>query len=107
MSIPSVQDFISKVAQRQVWQQELAIVMGKEATPTAIAEWASTKGYDFTPEELAQEIEQRQADFKRRQEAGELSEEELDAVAGGGEVIMLAIGATALIGSGIFASRRR
>jgi hypothetical protein len=45
---------------------------------------AKSKGYDFSSEELWAEIQKRQAEFNQQEASGELSEEELEAVAGGG-----------------------
>ena len=48
-----------------------------------MTELANSKGYDFSSDELWAEIQKRQAEFERKQAAGELSDEELEAVAGG------------------------
>jgi hypothetical protein len=44
---------------------------------------ANSKGYDFSSDELWAGIQKRQAEFSQHEAAGELSDEELEAVAGG------------------------
>jgi len=49
----------------------------------AVTALAKSKGYDFSSEELWAEIQKRQAEFSQQEASGELSDEELEAVAGG------------------------
>lgn len=84
MSTAAVQDFLNKVGEDGALQAELAQAMEAENDRAAVTELAKSKGYDFTADELSAEIEQRQQEVATRQEAGQLSDEELEAVAGGG-----------------------
>ena len=97
MSMTAVQDFLGKVSEDQALQHDLAKALEAENDRQAVTDLAKSKGYDFSPEELAAEVERRQEEVARRQEAGELSDEELEAVAGGEFVISASF--TALIGS--------
>ena len=83
MSIEAVNQFLTKVSEDQELQAELATAMEAEDDRQASTELAAKHGYDFTPEELASEMENRQSEFQSKHEANELSEEELEAVAGG------------------------
>ena len=59
-----------------------------------------SKGYDFSSEELWAEIQKRQAELNQQEASGELSDEELEAVAGGGTpvvTIKITIGLTPVI----------
>ena len=76
MSIEAVNQFLTKVGEDQQLQAELAQAMEAENDRQAATELGAKHGYDFTPEELGSEIANRQS-------ADELSEEELEAVAGG------------------------
>jgi predicted ribosomally synthesized peptide with nif11-like leader len=101
MSIASVQEFLGKVSDDQSLQEELAIAMGSENDREAVTALAQSKGYDFTSDELAQEIENRQAEAQERQAAGELSDEELEAVAGGEFVVSTGIAASIILAGGL------
>ncbi|QZZ21560.1 Nif11-like leader peptide family natural product precursor [Leptothermofonsia sichuanensis E412] len=83
MSNTAVQEFLTKVSEDQALQEELAKAMEAEDDRQAVTDLAQSKGYSFTADELWQEIQARQAEAQQRQESGELSEEELEAVAGG------------------------
>ena len=83
MSIEAVNQFLTKVEEDQQLQAELAQAMEAEDDRQAATELAAKHGYDFTPDELASEIEKRQSEFQNNQTSDELSEEELEAVAGG------------------------
>ncbi|MDB9524600.1 Nif11-like leader peptide family natural product precursor [Oscillatoria sp. CS-180] len=98
MSATAVQEFLSKVAEDPALQNDLAKALEAENDRQAVADLAKSKGYDFSPEELTAEIERRQQEFVRRQEAGELSDDELEAVAGG-EAIITAIFVAATAGT--------
>jgi len=56
---------------------------------------AKSKGYDFSSEELWAAIQKRQAEFSQKEAAGELSDEELEAVAGGATPIASMVVASA------------
>ena len=86
MSMEAVNQFLTKVSEDQQLQAELAQAMEAEDDQQAATELAAKYGYDFTPDELGLEIQNRQSEFQSNQEAGTLSEEELEAVAGGGMV---------------------
>ncbi len=83
MTIEAVNQFLTKVSEDQELQAELATAMEAENDRTAATELGAKHGYDFTPEELGSEIANRQSEFQTKQEVNELSEEELEAVAGG------------------------
>ena len=83
MSVTSVQDFFKDVAEDQELQTELAKALETENDRAAVTELAKEKGYSFSEDELWAEVQARQAEFQKRQEAGELTDEELEAVAGG------------------------
>jgi hypothetical protein len=70
MTMTAVQDFLLKVSEEQSWQEELAIAMNTEDDREAVTALAQSK-----------------ASALARQEAGELSDEELEAVAGGEFVV--------------------
>ncbi|WNZ43910.1 Nif11-like leader peptide family natural product precursor [Leptolyngbya boryana CZ1] len=85
MSVEAVNQFLQKVAEDQSLQTELASVLGTPNDRDLTTELAKQNGYDFTSEELWAEVQKRQAELTQKQEAGELemSDEELEAVAGG------------------------
>lgn len=80
MSIDAVNQFLEKVAQDSKIQEELAQVMEAEDHRQAAVELGAKHGFEFTVEELITEVEKRQ---QAAIESGQLSEEELEAVAGG------------------------
>ena len=80
MSIQAVNQFLEKVAQDNKIQEELAQAMQAENDRQAVVELGAKNGFEFTGEELMTEIEKRQ---QAAADSGELSEEELEAVAGG------------------------
>lgn len=86
MSTAAVQDFLNQVGKDAALQAELAQAMEAENDRAAVTELAQSKGYDFTADELSAEINQRQQEAATGQEAGQLSDEELEAVAGGGMI---------------------
>ncbi|MDB9524601.1 Nif11-like leader peptide family natural product precursor [Oscillatoria sp. CS-180] len=101
MSITAVQEFLGKVAEDPALQNDLAKALEAESDRQAVANLAKSKGYDFSPEELAAEVERRQQEVAQRQEAGELSDDELEAVAGGELIVALTVsGAIASVGIG-------
>ncbi len=83
MTTTAVQEFLTKVGEDEALQKELATALEAENDRQAVTELAESKGYDFTPEELWAEVQKSQAEAQAKQEAGELSDEELEAVAGG------------------------
>jgi len=89
MSASAVQEFLEKVQTDESLAQELITALEAENDREAVAELATSKGYEVTSEELWAEIQKRQEEIQKRQEAGELSDEELEAVAGGGTPIVL------------------
>ena len=80
MSIEAVNQFLEKVAQDSKIQEELAQAMQAEDDRQAVVELGSKHGFEFTGEELMTEVEKRQ---QAAIDSGELSEEELEAFAGG------------------------
>ena len=95
MSTTAVQEFLAKVAEDESLQSDLTKAIEADNDREAVTQLGNSKGYDFTADELWAEIQQRQSEVQKRQEAGELSDEELEAVAGG-EVIIAATIATAI-----------
>jgi predicted ribosomally synthesized peptide with nif11-like leader len=83
MSITAVQEFLSKVAEDQALQSELAQALEADNDRQAVTDLANAKGYEFTAEELWAETQRRQAEFEQRRQVGELSDEDLEEVAGG------------------------
>ena len=88
MTNQAVSLFLEKVAADEQLKSQLAEVLesaedAEGADREAAAGLAKEHGFDFTSEELWAEIQKRQAEFQQRQEAGELTDEELEAVAGG------------------------
>ena len=107
MSTVAVQEFLGKVNEDQGLQEEIARAMEAENDRQAVTDLAKARGYEFTSDELWTEIENRQKDALTRQESGELSDEELEAVAGGefvvGSVIITAVSAAAVSGAATIA----
>jgi len=78
-----VEEFLNNVEEDQALQADLAKALEAENDREAVTALAKSKGYDFSSEELWAEVQKRQAEFEQKQAAGELSDEELEAVAGG------------------------
>lgn len=83
MSTAAVSEFLEKVGGDQALQADLVKAMQAPNDREAVTQLANDKGFEFTSEELWAEVQQRQQEFESRQTAGELSDEELEAVAGG------------------------
>lgn len=93
MSQEAVVQFLDAVPENEELQQRLvAILESSENDREDAAKLANEYGYDITPDELWAEIQKRQAEAARRQESGELTDEELEAVAGG-EVVAMTVAA--------------
>ena len=102
MSITAVQEFLAGVSEDESLQTELAEALQAENDRQAVADLAKAKGYEFSTDELWAEVQARQAEVQARQEAGELSDEELEAVAGGEVAIMMGVAYVgSLVGSAI------
>lgn len=85
MSDTKVEEFLKKVEEDQALQAELAKALEADNDQgEAVTALANSKGYDFSSDELWAGIQKRQAEFSQHEAAGELSDEELEAVAGGG-----------------------
>ena len=97
MSATAVQDFLAKVSEDKELQGEVAKAMETDNDREAVTVLAQSKGYEFTTDELGQEIQARQAELQRRQAAGELSDEELEAVAGGATPSVVAVTYTSVL----------
>ena len=87
----SVEKFLEDVNSDSGLQEELAKALEAENDREEVTKLANSKGYNFTSEELWKEIQKREKDLQKREEAGELSDEELEAVAGGGYTPMIGI----------------
>jgi predicted ribosomally synthesized peptide with nif11-like leader len=83
MSLTKVEEFLNNVGEDQALQADLAKALEAENDREAVTALAKSKGYDFSSEELWAAIQKRQAEFSQKEAAGELSDEELEAVAGG------------------------
>jgi predicted ribosomally synthesized peptide with nif11-like leader len=83
MSDTKVEEFLKKVEEDQALQSELAKALEAGNEREAVTALANSKGYDFSSDELWAGIQKRQAEFSQHEAAGELSDEELEAVAGG------------------------
>jgi predicted ribosomally synthesized peptide with nif11-like leader len=115
MSAESVDKFLERVETDEKLQEELAQII--ESSANAGTEGADRQGamelgkkygFDFSSEELWAGIKKRQDEFKERQGSGELSDEELEAVAGG-EVVAItvaAIGAASSILTAVIAKAK-
>jgi Nif11 domain len=105
MSAESVDKFLERVETDEKLQEELAQIIESSASGgtegadrQGATELGKKYGFDFSSEELWAEIKKRQEEFKGRQGSGELTDEELEAVAGGEAVIVTAaIGAASAI----------
>ncbi|MGD1919804.1 MAG: Nif11-like leader peptide family natural product precursor [Pleurocapsa sp.] len=93
MTTTAVQEFLTKVGEDEALQKELATALEAENDRQAVTELSESKGYDFTPEELWAEVQKSQAEAQAKQEAGELSDEELEAVAGGEIALAVSVSA--------------
>ncbi|MFM7370794.1 MAG: Nif11-like leader peptide family natural product precursor, partial [Sphaerospermopsis kisseleviana] len=88
MEITKVEAFLNQIEEDEALQAELVQALEAENDREAVTELANSKGYDFSSDELWAEIQKRQAELEQKQTTGELSDEELEAVAGGGTVLM-------------------
>ena len=88
MTISQVTEFLNRVGKDENLQKELAGALQAEDDREAVTNLAQTKGYEFSSEELWAEVQKRQAEAQKKQDSDELSDEELEAVAGGGEIIV-------------------
>ncbi len=89
MSMSAVQEFLTKVSEDQALQEQIAKAMESDNDRQSVTDLARSKGFDFTADELGQEISNREAEARQKAEAGELSDDELEAVAGGGASIVV------------------
>jgi len=83
MSTKKVEEFLNNVGEDEALQAELSQALEAENDREAVTALAKSKGYDFSSEELWAEIQKRQAELNQQEASGELSDEELEAVAGG------------------------
>ncbi len=91
MSADAVVEFLTKVTENEDLMKEVIQVLDAEDDRTAVASLAAQKGFNFTPDELWAEVYRRQAEFSRRHDLGELTDEELEAIAGGEVGVALGI----------------
>ena len=93
MSNEAAGQFLDRVESDEQLQEELAKVIesaesgGEGADREGATQLGQKYGYDFTSDELWAEIKKRQEEL---QKTGELSDEELEAVAGGESVVLTA-----------------
>jgi predicted ribosomally synthesized peptide with nif11-like leader len=83
MSNQKVEEFLTKVGEDPSLQTELSHALESDNDRQAVTDLAKSKGYEFSSDELWAEVQKRQAEFATMQTAGQLSEEDLEAVAGG------------------------
>ena len=105
MSVEAAVAFLDSIPQNEELQKKLVeILESAEDDRAEAAKLANDNGYDITPDELWAEVQKRQNEAKERQEAGELTDEELEAVAGGefvvGASVITGVVVTSAIGWG-------
>jgi predicted ribosomally synthesized peptide with nif11-like leader len=83
MSNPKVHEFLNKIGEDTSLQAELSHALESDNDRQAVTDLAKSKGYEFSSDELWAEVQKRQAEFSTKQTSEELSEEDLEAVAGG------------------------
>ena len=83
MSAVSVQEFLTKVAEDEALQAEVAKAMEAKDTPSALLALVNAKGYDFSADELERAVQEMQEADNTPQGSGEMGDRDLDAVAGG------------------------
>ncbi|WGV27155.1 Nif11-like leader peptide family natural product precursor [Halotia branconii] len=109
MSNPKVEQFLNQIEADQSLQGELAQALESENDREAVTALAKSRGYEFSSNELWAEIQKRQAEFSAKETAGELSDEELEAVAGGmtpaAAALVTVVTAAAGLGTGIGVSK--
>ena len=71
-------NFVKEVSNNETWKEELEAIN----TPADIVRYAADKGYEFTEEDIISVMEHQQ---QLASKESELSEEALEAIAGGGE----------------------
>ena len=101
MSAEAVNQFLDLASKNEQLAQEIAKAMEAENDRQAVTDLAVSKGYQFTSDELWAEIQKRQADFQKRQDADELTEEELEAVAGGATPVFVGVTVYAAVATGV------
>jgi predicted ribosomally synthesized peptide with nif11-like leader len=99
MSNLKVQEFLNKVGEDSSLQTELSHALESDNDRQAVTDLAKSKGYEFSSDELWAEVQKRQAEFAAKQTGGELSEEDLEAVAGGATPL-LAVGVGVAVARG-------
>jgi predicted ribosomally synthesized peptide with nif11-like leader len=98
MSAEAAVKFLDAIPENEELQQKLVKVLETaENDREESAKLANEYGYDVSPDELWAEVQKRQEIAKQRQESGELTDEELEAVAGG-EFVVAGIIITATLG---------
>ena len=99
MTTTAVKEFLAKASEDEALQGELVEAIQAEDDREAVLNLAKSKGYEFTGEELMQEIQSQQAVFEKRRETGELTDDELEAVAGGELVAVTSIYLISMVGA--------
>lgn len=96
MSIAAVEKFLNKASQDEALQSQLKEALTADNDREAVTQLANQQGYEFSSEELWAEVQKRQAELEQKKQTGELSDEELEAVAGG-ELTGMATVATVML----------
>lgn len=94
MSLEAANQFIQRVVEDRILQAELVAVLQQEDDREAATQLGNQKGYNFTSDELWVAVQARQAQLKQvsEEEGLELSDEDLEAIAGGEALFTLDIG---------------
>ena len=82
MTVSTVQKFLDKLGEDKALQAELTQALRRGNERQAVFELAKSKGYEFSSEELIAETQKRQSSVLS-EESEELTEEDLEAIAGG------------------------
>ena len=83
MSTEAVKQFLQKVSEDRELQQELTQALNSENQQQATVELANKRGYQCSANELWIELKNAQNKFQAKLDSGEISEEQLEAIAGG------------------------
>ena len=92
MSTEAVNQFLQKVGEDRELQQELTQALSSENQQQAATELANKNGYECSADELWTELENIQSEFQAKLDSGEITEEQLEAIAGGSKSKWIATG---------------
>jgi predicted ribosomally synthesized peptide with nif11-like leader len=94
MSLDAAHQFLQRAIEDRILQAELITVLQQEDDREAATQLGNQKGYDFTADELWVAVQARQRELNRilEEEGLELSDEDLEAIAGGETLFTVGIG---------------